>query len=151
MKDTGIAAEHVFCKKFKAKHITDKKLQYRDIDAQLPDGRYVSIKNQEMSTKTGNFSFETELISTSTGKSMDGNFYNCDAEVYAILAGGVWYIFRSQDLHKYFDTYKSTFRYVKTSHYTEEANRRLGRYYDRAMNYLIPVKDLKPIALKICK
>lgn len=142
----GIKAEHIFAERFNGKLITDLSLQYKDIDCQLKDGRYVSIKHLKTGEKTGNFSFEYLLENTRNGNTMAGSIRKCEAELYAIYCGEKWYVFNTKDLILFLDENETRLRKVKTGAWLEEANRKQGRTFDRGWNYLVSIKEVSTIA-----
>lgn len=146
----GKKAENIFRDRFNCKLVDDKNLQFKDIDAILNvkgTDRTVSIKNQETAAKTGNYSFEYLLENTQHGDKIDGNFVTCKADIYTILCNGVWYFWRTRDIHKFIRENEATLKKTRTKEMTEYKNRCQGRYYDRGWNYLVPRKELESIAI----
>lgn len=148
MKEIGHTSEVEFIKAFpEFKLVSDLDKQYQDIDAITENGITVSIKSQETSMRTGNFSFEVTLLDTRTQQKRPGNFHECKADYYAIWSGTNWYLFRTSDIHFYVINYGKKKTWL--NEYRAEDNRKQGRKYDQAESILIKVSELEHLAMII--
>lgn len=147
--------EERFAKVFNAELVTHLALQYKDIDAVLPDGRTVSIKDiGESSKRYGSILLETTLLSTQRGTEMPGSFHKCEADLFAIWLFGRnrfgWYVIETHSLRAYLSDHPQL-PTVRTRAETEARNREQGRVYDGTICVRILVEDLlnntSPIAL----
>lgn len=77
-KAEKLVANHLISKGSKVELATTTDLQYKDIDlvGKCPKGRdfTVSVKFMPKTIETGNYAFETQLINSKTGATMDGWF-----------------------------------------------------------------------------
>lgn len=153
------ASERQFCRQFEAIAVTDRALQYKDIDAKKvrwvqTNGEWVkhtitySIKCQKIAQETGNFSFENKLINSRTGEWKLGNFPICKADYVVISDNKDWYFFDRVALHNWMRENSSKYPRKGISYYLKMDNQKQGRTYDDAENILVPIKDLEHLVLK---
>lgn len=141
----GTEFERLFVNQYGGELVTDLELQRKDIDVILPDGRTVSVKNQtKASAKYGNISLELEQFNTKSGKTIPGNFQNCEADLLAIAVTYCdeesWLLLNTKDFKDWVTKWRDRDWKVRTLlPYTIETNRREGRHFDNARNLLIPV------------
>lgn len=143
----GTAFEKKFVEKYGGRLVTDRVLQYKDIDVVLPDGKTVSVKNQTKgSGKSGNISLELRQFNTKTGKDAPGNFVQCEADLLAIAVTYCdeqhWLLLDKQEfknwVDKWVDIDKGWLKKTLTP-WTIEINRKENRFLDNAENLLIPI------------
>ena len=140
--------------------ITDnKEKQYSDIDliAQpFPIGKpfTISVKNQNIAEKTGNFSFELWLVAEN-GSRMEGNFQKCKADYLAILVQipsepdtATLYMWKHQILKDFIGAHPE-YPQKGLGWYAKSTN--AGRKFKDAINILIPKDDLTALCSRISK
>ncbi len=143
----GTDFEKKFVEKYGGELVTDKALQYKDIDVILPDGTTVSVKNQTKgSGKSGNISLELRQFNTKSGKDTPGNFVLCEADLLAIAVTYCdeqqWLLLDKKDFNSWIDKWvdidKGWLKKTLTP-WTIEINRKENRFFDNAENLLIPI------------
>lgn len=148
-KQIGHKSEEDFVQIFPDFKLTSNmKLQNEDVDAvHKVTGKTISIKCQDMALKTGNFQFETVLADTVNKVTMDGNFYKCTADYYAIKAGDEWFLFKSDELHQFVVNGNWHGRWL--SEKVHAINVAQKRKFDQAYSLLVPVVELRKIAIVV--
>lgn len=139
-------AETTFAEYFNGVVVEDLEQQYKDIDIRLnKSGKTVSIKDiGESSKKYGGVLFETQLLSTKTGKTSLGSFNKCDADLYAIRLWWdghyCWYVTNTSELKEWVS--KNSVKDVRTRAATERRNAAAGRFYNGSVCKMVTVRDL---------
>lgn len=152
----GLLMEHILAHVLGLELVTDKRQFTHDADLISPNGVLYSVKFQKAAARTGNFSFETRLISTQTGEEMPGNFVSNATERYIIavpepaIAFYTAFEFDTNNLHYRVmsppDSIKGGWRKVRLTGQAKGTN--AGRKFDDAENLLVPMKHLVGAALK---
>lgn len=147
----GFKAEKLAASQFNGKLITDKKMQWKDIDAQVTakngSKQYISVKDQLWSSeKYGAIQIETKLTNTRTGESIKGCFYTCEASYYFWRIhtkehGDTWAVISVSKMRSL--VLNGGYKSWRTQERTEEKNRSYNRTYDRAEGVVIPLCDLR--------
>ena len=78
---------------------------------------------------------------------MDGNFPKCTADYYAIKAGDEWFLFKSQELHKFVVEGNWKGRWLTDKVHAINVSQK--RKYDQAYSLLVPVVELRKIAVVV--
>ncbi|WP_259543441.1 hypothetical protein, partial [Herbiconiux daphne] len=131
--ERGSKAENDFIKQFGGHLTPDKSDQYRDIDIRMgADGDTYSIKDQvAISKKTGNISFEMELINSKTKHRQPGNYASCEADKYGIgltyKDEPYWWIYDVKEFKEWLDKNKDRFKTKTLLQWRIDDNRRQGR------------------------
>lgn len=148
----GLLMEHILAHVLDLELVTDKRQFTHDADLISPNGVLYSVKFQKAAARTGNFSFETRLISTQTGEEMPGNFVSNATERYIIVvpepdvAMYTAFEFDTNDLHYRVMNPPAPWRRVRLTGQAKGTN--AGRKFDDAENLLVPMKHLVGTALK---
>jgi hypothetical protein len=133
--------------------VHDRELQFKDIDLVEPwSGKTFSVKMQNLAAKTGNFSFETKLVSTSTGETRPGNFETCVSDGYFLAwpeePGSLQYrvaIFHTSELHDFVLAHAHDCRPLGAGAHGTNAR----RVFDQAENLLVRVPPCLDIAREV--
>lgn len=152
----GFKAEKLCANQFNGKTISNKAMQYKDIDCtvKMKSGKEytASVKDQTYSTKQGYDTIQVELeqLNTRTGSKINGCFHKNRSDFYFWL---VWYenkeqwiIINSAKLKKYVRENESTLKTWTTSSATEAKNRSYKRTYDRSTGVMISIATLASMA-----
>jgi hypothetical protein len=149
----GLIMEHLLAYMLNLELVKDERQYTHDADLEHPTTKELySVKYQARAAQTGNISFETKLINSSTGKEMPGNFVSNKTERYIIVVPDAFapgpdlvpdifraYEFVTKDLHPI--VVNPRFRRVRLNQ--AKANN-VGRAFDDAENVLVPRKILSP-------
>lgn len=125
----------------------------RDIDFHI-NGKSVSVKTHYQQMIYETLPFEIKLYNSRTGQSMPGNFAKCKAEWYVLLLPyDVDITILTINTKTLKQTVAKNYKlglYRKSNKLNNTArNTNKDRYYDNAVNILVPKKDLYEIATKI--
>jgi hypothetical protein len=131
--------------------VTDRQLQFADLDVIDESGTTYSVKYQKAAYRTGNFSFEVELGRAGTDERTPGNFEQCKADQYVLVYPlsdstlQILFIDRTM-LEELVDSKDWPVRGLNQRNI--DINNSQGRYWNDAFSKLVPVARVKGIARK---
>jgi hypothetical protein len=144
----GLLMEHLLAYVLGLELVKDDRQFTHDADLVSPEtGLLWSVKYQKTAARTGNISFETQLINSANGATMPGNFTKNATEKYLVvvpepdLSHFTALEFDSKELHQFVTNFKG--RMVRLTGAVKGTN--VGRTYDDAENKLVPISRLGPL------
>lgn len=125
---------------------------FEDIDGvRDSDGCTFSVKNQEAAAKTGNVSFELEVLHRDRGW-IPGNFSYGKARKYIIVVGATAHGFITEKLHEELERRKRAgvlgIRELRKD--TQAAQKRIGHPHHNVRNALVPLAELLGSPAYVC-
>jgi len=152
----GFKAEKLAVMQFGGELVTDKRSQWRDIDAVIETKQgikaSVSVKDQLWSSERyKGIQIEVRLFNSRTGAVIEGCFLKCQADYYFWRVhtpeyGDTWAIVPTEKMKAFVKENQHTLKKWQTQPKTEAKNRSYGRKYDRACGYVITMEQLASIA-----